>query len=159
MGGRGAAAVAAVGVPARSVAALRTPCPSGPRLIVSAAGTRPQNAELMSVGPREVVVTFTTEADASVTTRVGEREVTTSGRFHVARVADLEPDTDYPLAVDGTGPDQWLPALVRTLQQPPGQLVATIAAVNDVHFGETQCGLTGDPATDAIGPILRADPG
>jgi Icc protein len=28
-----------------------------------------------------------------------------------------------------------------------------------VHFGETRCGLTGDPATDAIGPILCALPG
>ncbi len=43
--------------------------------------------------------------------------------------------------------------------QPPGELVATIATANDVHFGETECGRTGDPATDAIGPILRAEPG
>ena len=48
---------------------------------------------------------------------------------------------------------------MRTLVQPPGELVATIATANDVHFGETECGRTGDPATDAIGPILRAAPG
>ena len=56
-------------------------------------------------------------------------------------------------------PDYWLPPTVRTLVQPPGELVATIATANDVHFGETECGRTGDPATDAIGPILRAEPG
>ena len=56
-------------------------------------------------------------------------------------------------------PDYWLPPTVRTLVQPPGELVATIATANDVHFGETMCGLTGDPATDAIGPILRSEPG
>jgi 3',5'-cyclic AMP phosphodiesterase CpdA len=37
-------------------------------------------------------------------------------------------------------------------------LLATIATANDVHFGETECGRTGDPATDAIGPILRSGP-
>jgi 3',5'-cyclic AMP phosphodiesterase CpdA len=38
-------------------------------------------------------------------------------------------------------------------------LLATVATANDVHFGETECGRTGDPATDAIGPILRSAPG
>ena len=55
--------------------------------------------------------------------------------------------------------DRWLPATVRTLAQPAGRLLATIATANDVHFGETECGRTGDPATDAIGPILRTEPG
>ena len=27
-----------------------------------------------------------------------------------------------------------------------------------MHFGETECGSTGDPATDAIGPVLRVAP-
>ena len=121
--------------------------------------TGPAYAELMSVGPSEVVVTFTSEPGLSFSTRVGDREVTTIGPYHVARVDDLAPDTEYGLAVDGVAPDYWLPPSVRTLVQPPGELVATIATANDVHFGETKCGRTGDPATDAIGPILRSDPG
>ncbi len=40
------------------------------------------HAELMSVGPDEVVVTFTTPADEAVVTRVGPCEVTTRGPFH-----------------------------------------------------------------------------
>src|SRR5262245_31111506 len=108
----------------------------------------------MSVGPREIVVTFTTDDDVAVATRIGERSVTTHGSHHFAVVDDLDPGTEYELAVDGATPDKWLPASVRTLDQPPGELVATLATANDVHFGEVLCGLTGDPATDAIGPIL-----
>ena len=37
------------------------------------------DAELFTVGPDEVVVTFRTDDDASVTTIVGEHEVTTDG--------------------------------------------------------------------------------
>lgn len=113
----------------------------------------------MSVGPTEVVVTFTTDPPADVVTRVGGRRVTTHGQYHSARVTGLESDTEYPLSVEGAEHDAWLPEHVRTLAQPPGALVATVATANDVHFGETYCGLTGDPATDAIGPILTALPG
>ena len=117
------------------------------------------HAELMSVGPDEVVLTFTSEPDTQVTTRVGAREVTTTGPFHDARITGLDADTEYDLAVEGVAPDRWLPARVRTLVRPRGRLVATLATANDVHFGETECGRTGDPATDAIGPILRSAPG
>jgi hypothetical protein len=118
------------------------------------------HAELMSVGPDEVVVTFTTPPGERVTTRVGEHEVITEGPFHGARVAGLEPNTTYELEVEGVvADDRWLPVRVRTLVQPAGRLLATVATANDVHFGETECGKTGDPATDAIGPILRREPG
>ena len=118
------------------------------------------HAELMSVGPDEVVVTFTSEPGERVVTRVGEREVTTEGPHHDARVRGLDPDTEYELAVEGAVPDgRWLPPRVRTLARPSGRLLATIATANDVHFGETECGKTGDPATDAIGPVLRSEPG
>jgi Icc protein len=116
-------------------------------------------AELMSVGPDEVVVTFSTPDDASVTTRVGAHEVTTRGPFHDARLTGLDPDTEYELAVEGAVPDEWLPARVRTLALPSGRLLATVATANDVHFGETECGKTGDPAVDAIGPVLSVPPG
>jgi 3',5'-cyclic AMP phosphodiesterase CpdA len=117
------------------------------------------HAELMSVGPDEVLVTFTGAPGERVTTRVGTREVTTEGPLHDARITGLEPDTEYELAVESVEPDRWLPAKVRTLVQPRGRLLATVATANDVHFGETECGRTGDPATDAIGPILRSPPG
>ena len=57
----------------------------------------------------------------------------------------LEPDADHE--VDGHR--------FRTLPR-PGELLATFATVNDVHFGEVECGLV--EGTD-IGPVLRADPG
>lgn len=118
------------------------------------------HAELMSVGPGEVVVTFTSAPGERVTTRVGEHEVVTEGPFHDARMLGLDPDTTYELEVEGAAPDgRWLPAHVRTLVQPGGRLLATVATANDVHFGETECGRTGEPATDAIGPILSSAPG
>jgi 3',5'-cyclic-AMP phosphodiesterase len=116
------------------------------------------HAELMSVGPDEVVVTFTSAAGEEVCTRVGDAEAVTNGPYHTARITGLEPDTEYPLAVEGASPGQWLPARVRTLCRPHGRLLATFATANDVHFGETECGKTGDPATDAIGPVLRVPP-
>jgi len=113
----------------------------------------------MSVGPDEVVVTFTTPDAESVTTRAGDHEVTTTGPRHVAHLTGLEPDTAYPLAVEGAAPAPFLPAAVRTLCRPPGRLLATIATANDTHLGEIEAGVTGDPATDAIGPIMRSAPG
>jgi 3',5'-cyclic-AMP phosphodiesterase len=120
---------------------------------------RPIEPELMSVGPDEVVVTCTTTGDELVTTRVGPREVTTTGPRHVARVIGLDPDTEYRLTVEGAPPSRFLPATVRTLARPAGRVLATVATANDTHLGELECGRTGDPATDAIGPILRAEPG
>ncbi len=119
----------------------------------------PQTVELMTVGPDEVVVTFASGPGVEVVTRVGDREVTTSGPFHSARVAGLDPDTEYPLDVGGTPTGAYLPATVRTLARPAGRLLATVATANDVHFGETEAGRTGNPEADAVGPILRAAPG
>src|SRR5262249_12996010 len=116
-------------------------------------------AELMSVGCDEVVVTFTTEHPQRVATRVGAHTVVTEGVHHFARVQELAPDTAYAVSVDGVVPDRWLPPEVRTLPRPRGDLLAVVATANDVHFGEVECGRTGDRATDAIGPILRAAPG
>src|SRR6516164_6146262 len=99
-----------------------------------------ENAELMTVGHDEVVVTFVTEAGVEVLTRVGEAEVVTTGPFHSARVTGLDPDREFDLSVEGAEPGEYLPTRVRTLAQPPGRLVATIATANDVHFGEVECG-------------------
>ncbi len=47
-----------------------------------------------------------------------------------------------------TGSD---PLTVRTLARPPGARLATVATVNDVHFGETRCGYI---AGLDLGPVL-----
>ena len=44
----------------------------------------------------------------------------------------------------------------RTLTPPPGRLLSRIATVNDVHFGETECGRIDD---NPQGPIQRSLPG
>lgn len=115
--------------------------------------------ELMSVGPDEAVVTFTTGDGVAVTTRVGDHEMTTQGPHHVARIAGLEPGREYTLEVDGAPADPYLPSRFTTLERPPGRLVATIATANDVHFGEVECGRLGDPVQDEVGPVFRSDPG
>jgi Icc protein len=48
------------------------------------------------------------------------------------------------------------PHTVRTLPRPPGQRLATLATANDVHFGETSCGLL--VGVD-LGPVLSSEPG
>jgi predicted phosphodiesterase len=115
------------------------------------------DAELFSVGPDEVVVTFRTDGDEPVTTVVGEREATSDGRYHSVRVGGLEPATEYALRVDGVEPSDLLPASVTTLARPAGARLATFATTNDVHFGETECGLIGVP--DEPGPVFRVEPG
>jgi 3',5'-cyclic AMP phosphodiesterase CpdA len=120
---------------------------------------RPVEPELMTVGVDEVVVTAESGPDTELVTRVGEHEVTTTGPHHLARFTDLEPDTEYELAVLDVDPHPFLPATVRTLARPDGRLLATVATANDVHFGEVRCGVTGDPAQDAKGPIFTAERG
>jgi predicted phosphodiesterase len=114
------------------------------------------DAELYTVAPDEVVVTFRTDDEAAVVTRVGDRAVTTEGRYHAARVTGLEPDTEYELAVEGAEPSDLLPATVTTLRRPKGRLLATIATVNDVHFGEKECGKLGELD---LGPVFATAPG
>ena len=61
------------------------------------------DAELFTVGPDEVVVTFRTDDDREVETRVGERSVVTSGQYHSARVVGLEPATCASARFDASG--------------------------------------------------------
>jgi predicted phosphodiesterase len=115
------------------------------------------DAELYTVGPDEVVVTFRTDESREVETTVGERSVVTSGAYHSARIEDLEPATEYQLRVDGVPASELLPATVTTLDRPSGRLLATIATVNDVHFGEHECGKLGTP--EEVGPVFSTPPG
>ncbi len=117
-----------------------------------------RDAELMTVGPDELVVFATSDPGVELLTRVGDREQRTTGPFHVVRCTGLEPDTEYPLVVKGAEPGDYLPATVRTLARPAGALLATFATTNDVHFGETVCGAIGG-GHEEVGPILTAAPG
>jgi predicted phosphodiesterase len=91
---------------------------------------------------------------ALVTTGDGVLEVTTVADdeavlfdgTEVVHYVGLEPDTEYEH--DGVS--------FRTLPRPPGERLATFATVNDVHFGETECGYIEGLE---LGPILRTEPG
>ncbi len=61
-------------------------------------------------------------------------------------VHDLKPSSEY--TIDGV--------TFTTLGRPAGELLSVFATANDVHFGETQCGVVG--GTD-IGPVHSAEPG
>ena len=63
----------------------------------------------------------------------------------VRRYEGLEPGTDHD--IEGFA--------FRTLPA-PGELLATFATVNDVHFGEEVCGLI--DGSD-VGPVFRSEPG
>lgn len=85
-----------------------------------------------------------------------------SGAAEVWTVADDEAvifDGSVVEVHDGLNPDTeyhehglvW-----RTLPRPPGERLATVTAVNDLHFGETQCGMF---IGMDLGPILTSPPG
>jgi len=79
-------------------------------------------------------------------TSVGSRDAVVHEGMEVRRFDDLQPDTEHE--IDGFA--------FRTLPE-PGERLATFATVNDVHFGETVCGLVdGHPE---VGPVFRAEPG
>ncbi|MBV8161315.1 MAG: hypothetical protein JO265_10375, partial [Acidimicrobiia bacterium] len=84
-----------------------------------------------------MVPELTTVADDEVVIHVGPE---------VRDYRGLEPDTEHDL--DGV--------LARTLPRPAGSLLARVATVNDVHFGETECGVI--EGLD-LGPILTSAPG
>lgn len=64
----------------------------------------------------------------------------------VHRYEGLAPDCEHVL--DGV--------VARTLPRPPGALLARLVTVNDIHFGEVECGRVDD---DPNGPIQRRLPG
>ena len=63
----------------------------------------------------------------------------------VIRREGLAPDRDYD--VEGVS--------FHTLPRPAGARLATVATVNDVHFGEQECGVVEGLE---VGPILRSEP-
>ena len=79
-------------------------------------------------------------------TTVADDEVVLHDGGVERRHPGLEPDREYTL--DGQA--------VRTLPRPPGERLATVCTVNDVHFGEVECGIL-DGLDD--GPTYRSPPG
>ena len=86
-----------------------------------------------------------TESGVELTTVADDLAVFHDGT-DTHRYDDLTPDTDY----------EFHGIRFRTLQRPWGALMCRVATVNDVHFGETECGVI-DQHTD--GPIVRSLPG
>ena len=133
---------------------------TSPRVTPDSGAGTVEHAEVAAVGPDTVTVTFVTAPDTSVTTRLGEHTLATIGPHHVASFEGLEPDTEFPITIDAhTDSTDQLPGSIRTLPRPPGALLATLATVNDVHFGETVCGMIHTIPEDQLGPWVRSEPG
>ena len=79
-------------------------------------------------------------------TTVADDEAVLHDGFTVHRYDELEPDTDY----ERHG------VAFRTLARPPGEHLCTFVTVNDVHFGEVECGII--EGLD-IGPTFASAPG
>jgi Icc protein len=78
-------------------------------------------------------------------TTVADDEAVLHDGPRVIRRDGLMPDSDYE--VEGIS--------FRTLPRPGGARLATVATVNDVHFGEQECGVIEGLE---VGPILRSGP-
>ncbi|HET9443922.1 MAG TPA: metallophosphoesterase [Acidimicrobiales bacterium] len=87
---------------------------------------------------RELAPEVTTVSDESAVVFRGRRWKVYEG---------LRPATDYEY--DGVA--------FRTLRRPPGERLATVATVNDLHLGETACGAI--DAMPDVGPVLSSLPG
>jgi 3',5'-cyclic AMP phosphodiesterase CpdA len=79
-------------------------------------------------------------------TTVSDTSAVLHSNLEVIRLDNLAPVTEY--TEHGI--------TFRTLEPPPGRLLCQFATVNDVHFGETECGRIDD---SPLGPIQRSAPG
>jgi len=78
-------------------------------------------------------------------TSVADDEVVIFDGGHARRYEGLE--SDHAVELDGIE--------VRTLPRPGGELLCRFATVNDVHFGETECGVL---EGFELGPVFRSEP-
>src|SRR5437899_4620737 len=79
-------------------------------------------------------------------TTVADDEVVLFAGPAMTRFEHLAPDTDHDC--DGV--------VVRTLPRPGGELLSRFATVNDVHFGETECGVM---EGFELGPVFQSEEG
>src|SRR5437763_16957108 len=82
----------------------------------------------------------------SVVASVGDAEVVLFDGPVASRFENLAPDTVYEC--DGVS--------VRTLPRAEGELLSRFATVNDVHFGETECGVM---EGFELGPVFQSEEG
>jgi 3',5'-cyclic-AMP phosphodiesterase len=88
-------------------------------------------------------VDITTVADDLIVAHDLARE---DGSVDLVRLTDLQPGS-----IHHVGNHE-----VQTLSRPDGELLCRIGTVNDLHFGEVECGRIDD---DPRGPIQRVEPG
>jgi len=79
---------------------------------------------------------------------VADDEIVATDGSEVLVLDGLEPGA--AVEVPGVG-------IVRTLERPAGERLATVCTVNDVHFGELECGRI--DALAELGPVLSVGPG
>jgi 3',5'-cyclic AMP phosphodiesterase CpdA len=79
-------------------------------------------------------------------TSVADDEAVLFDGTALRRYRDLQADTDHD--IDGL--------TFRTLPRPGGELLCRLATVNDVHFGEVECGVLEGLE---MGPVFRGEPG
>ena len=96
-----------------------------------------EQADPGSPRPALVTVELTTVADDEIVNFDGATEYAHRS---------LQPDTEYEF--EGIS--------ARTLPRPSGQLLSRFATVNDVHFGETECGLM---EGFELGPVFTVEEG
>jgi len=94
------------------------------------------------------VAPSTVAAVGSEVWTVADDEIVVTDGAEVLVLQGLEPGTEVD--VPGVGP-------VRTLERPPGERLATVCTVNDVHFGEVECGRI--ESLPEVGPVLSVAPG
>jgi hypothetical protein len=116
------------------------------------------DAELFTIGPDEIVVTFRTDDATAVTTAAGDHEIVTHGPYHSARLTSLEPQTEYRLSVDDAEPTDLLPATVTTLARPSGALLATFATVTTSISAKSNAGGSAHPKSSAQSSARRPEP-
>lgn len=81
-------------------------------------------------------------------TSVTSDEVVFHQGTEAIRFGDLEPDTEYML--EGQA--------VRTLPRPAGRELCRFATVNDVHFGETKCGILDGDESMGVCEVAPGEP-
>ena len=84
------------------------------------------------------------DAEATVRLNGSVREINKQPGTRLVRIDDLEAATEYDIEIESGGgvaeKNRYFPGTVRTLEAPSATQVASLATMNDLHFGETRMG-------------------
>ena len=109
--------------------------------------------ELVTVGPREAVMTWTTDSPCQGSVRYGpsagdlrwELSETAQAQFHRVELYGLQPDQAYVYEIDSCGliaeNDNLNPGYFYTLTEPRGEFLFRFGTINDMHIGEESSGI------------------